>query len=313
MSQDQPNNPLHGVTLLAIVEDLVARHGFPELAQRIDIGCFRNEPSVRSSLKFLRKTAWARAKVEALYLADQRVLERKRVRNRRRSAQRAARQDPTVEVYRPPGWEAVAALFEGLDRRSLATVGTWLAARADRLLAGWLDGSPGAVPIVSSWHPDRVGHAAADILAHTPDLTEARETVAREHGYRDWAAVVAVAHVPLDLVFEAALDMMLAGEERPLRHALAVDAGLARRRSPFAHGATLLHYLAANGVETERQVSPLNAPELAVALLEAGADVAAPMNVYGGAHTALELLRTSAHPRDAGVAHELEECLSSAG
>ena len=69
MSLEQPNNPLHGVTLKAIVEDLVARHGWEELGARIKIRCFTDDPSVNSSLKFLRKTEWARSKVEKLYLA----------------------------------------------------------------------------------------------------------------------------------------------------------------------------------------------------------------------------------------------------
>jgi uncharacterized protein (DUF2132 family) len=89
MSQDQPNNPLHGVTLKAIVEDLVARYGFPALAEQVPIRCFAHDPSVKSSLKFLRKTPWARAKVEQLWVDDQRRLERKRARNQRRAARRA--------------------------------------------------------------------------------------------------------------------------------------------------------------------------------------------------------------------------------
>ena len=71
MSRPQPNNPLHGITLKAILEDLVARHGWRELGERINIRCFQNDPSLNSSLKFLRKTDWARIKVERLYLADQ--------------------------------------------------------------------------------------------------------------------------------------------------------------------------------------------------------------------------------------------------
>ncbi len=68
MSEEQPNNPLHGITLEAIVKDLVARYGWEELGHRIRIRCFQHDPSVQSSLKFLRKTEWARAKVEQLYL-----------------------------------------------------------------------------------------------------------------------------------------------------------------------------------------------------------------------------------------------------
>jgi uncharacterized protein (DUF2132 family) len=65
----QPNNPLHGITLAAVLEQLVAHYGWDGLAARIDVNCFKSDPSVKSSLKFLRKTAWARAKVEALYVS----------------------------------------------------------------------------------------------------------------------------------------------------------------------------------------------------------------------------------------------------
>ncbi|MDX5406387.1 MAG: VF530 family protein [Chromatiaceae bacterium] len=65
----QPNNPLHGVTLEQIVTKLVDHFGWPALAKQIDINCFKVDPSVKSSLKFLRKTPWAREKVEQLYIA----------------------------------------------------------------------------------------------------------------------------------------------------------------------------------------------------------------------------------------------------
>lgn len=68
MSEEQPNNPLHGITLEMILETLVERHGWEELGERINIRCFQHEPSIKSSLKFLRRTPWARAKVEQLYL-----------------------------------------------------------------------------------------------------------------------------------------------------------------------------------------------------------------------------------------------------
>lgn len=64
----QPNNPLHGVKLKDIVERLEAEYGWEALGSIIDIRCFNNDPSVKSSLKFLRKTPWARKEVEDLYL-----------------------------------------------------------------------------------------------------------------------------------------------------------------------------------------------------------------------------------------------------
>lgn len=68
MTSSQPNNPLHGLTLEQILNALVDRLGWAELGQRIRIRCFNHEPSIASSLKFLRRTPWAREQVEALYL-----------------------------------------------------------------------------------------------------------------------------------------------------------------------------------------------------------------------------------------------------
>jgi uncharacterized protein (DUF2132 family) len=65
---EQLNNPLHGVKLVAILESLVEHYGWEELALNININCFKKDPSINSSLKFLRRTPWARDKVEQLYL-----------------------------------------------------------------------------------------------------------------------------------------------------------------------------------------------------------------------------------------------------
>ncbi len=70
-SKSADQDPLHGVTLKVIVSRLEQKYGWHELGQRITIKCFTNDPSLNSSLKFLRKTPWAREKVEALYLQSQ--------------------------------------------------------------------------------------------------------------------------------------------------------------------------------------------------------------------------------------------------
>ncbi len=69
MVEKQANNPLHGITLEAMVRQLVQWYGWERLGQRITVKCFTANPSVKSSLKFLRRTPWARSKVEKLYLA----------------------------------------------------------------------------------------------------------------------------------------------------------------------------------------------------------------------------------------------------
>lgn len=68
MTDPQPKNPLHGLTLEAILIRLVEHYGWAELGKRIPVKCFTSDPSIKSSLKFLRQTPWARKKIEALYL-----------------------------------------------------------------------------------------------------------------------------------------------------------------------------------------------------------------------------------------------------
>ena len=78
MSEQQANNQLHGVTLEQIVNSIVEYYGWDQLSKRINIRCFNSDPSVKSSLKFLRKTPWARKKVENLYIATQKSARKKR-------------------------------------------------------------------------------------------------------------------------------------------------------------------------------------------------------------------------------------------
>ena len=68
MAETNSNDPLHGVTLETILKKLVNKYGWDGLAKRIDIRCFKSDPSINSSLKFLRKTPWARQQVEELYV-----------------------------------------------------------------------------------------------------------------------------------------------------------------------------------------------------------------------------------------------------
>jgi uncharacterized protein (DUF2132 family) len=75
---EQPWNPLHGITLEMMLTQLVEDHGWEEMGQRIKIRCFQNDPSIKSSLTFLRKTPWAREKVEKWYVADLRRKQRGR-------------------------------------------------------------------------------------------------------------------------------------------------------------------------------------------------------------------------------------------
>jgi len=74
MSEQQTKDPLHGITLEMMLNSLIEQFGWSELGRLINIRCFNNDPSVKSSLKFLRKTPWARTKVEELYISTQKKI-----------------------------------------------------------------------------------------------------------------------------------------------------------------------------------------------------------------------------------------------
>ncbi len=78
MTETQPNNPLHGITLEKMLTDLVDHYGWEEMGSIINIRCFHSNPSMKSSLTFLRKTPWARSKVERLYLKHLRMVAKER-------------------------------------------------------------------------------------------------------------------------------------------------------------------------------------------------------------------------------------------
>ena len=138
------------------------------------------------------------------------------------------------------------------------------------------------------------------------DRRKAPLFVARAHAFESWTKFAR--HVEelgqagsTISQFEAAVDAIVAGDARKLRRLLRANPKLVRARSLRGHRSMLLHYVSANGVEDYRQKTPRNIVEIAKILLDAGADVNAESNVYGGGSTALGLTATSYHPDEAGV------------
>jgi ankyrin repeat protein len=151
-------------------------------------------------------------------------------------------------------------------------------------------------------------------------LTEAQFLIARAHSFSSWRHfaqhIEQLSGTDTDVdAFEAAADAVVAGDSATLESLLRENPDLIRARSTREHRATLLHYVAANGVEDFRQRTPLNAVATAKALLEAGAEVDALANTYGGgnAQTTMNLLVSSTHPASAGVQPALVETLLDFG
>jgi hypothetical protein len=161
------------------------------------------------------------------------------------------------------------------------------------------------------------GFARERLVPAACALAQAQYVIARAHGFASWPRLAhhlqaLGARTPVS-TFEAAADAIVTGDRTMLERLLRRDPGLVHARSSREHGATLLHYVAANGVENYRQRTPPNIVEIARLLLEAGAEVDAGADVYGGGATTLGLVLTSAHPRAAGVQLDLADLLLERG
>jgi hypothetical protein len=209
-----------------------------------------------------------------------------------------------TDAYVSPSVAAVRALWDRSGLLAGPVIGRQLSRFAEALVSAHAAGERAATVLVGNWS-DR----GDDELESTGKLSveHARLIVARDHGFAAWSSIEG----ECDPIFELAVDAVVLGQARQLTDLLAEHPDLAARRSAYGHRATLLHYLAANGVEIRRQVVPANAAEMATALLAAGADRAAKLNAYGGAYDVLEMLRTSAHPNAAGVSAAIEHALAT--
>jgi len=206
--------------------------------------------------------------------------------------------------------------------------------QANALYAAYRDGNPQALQLFGNLHPRFLDPVVTwkplfssneEIMAAALTPDDARLTVARRYAFLDWAALEALVMAVVDTSsavhrFELAAESVIDGDLSTLRGLLADDPQLVHARStrvtnqgPAVHGATLLHYVAANGVEGYRQRSPGNAVEVATMLLDAGADVNALAMMYGGDCATLPMLISSAPPADTGVQVPLVHLLLDRG
>ena len=229
---------------------------------------------------------------------------------------------PTPSSATRAQYEAlVCDLITSVESRDDAAIGAWADAAVEQATHG--------VSLVASEAPDVAARRGARQLAarlkerlqkQSADFTarDAEHFVAREHGFDDWTTLldhVEALQEPTSAVsrFEAAIDAIVTGRLRDVVTLLDSDPALIRARSTRNHRSTLLHYVAANGVEDFRQVTPANIVDITRVLIEAGADVNAESDAYGGGATALGLAATSLHPQRAGVQLALLDLLLAHG
>jgi ankyrin repeat protein len=205
--------------------------------------------------------------------------------------------------------------------------------QAESLLAGHRAADPAAIDLFHRKHPDFLNETIKWRPKFIPDseirdaalsLDDARLTIARHYDFLDWrslaAYVEAVSQQGPVFEFESAVEAVVNGDLAALEDALRRDPGLVSARSsrvcafdPPVHRATLLHYVAANGVEAYRQKTPPNAVEIARVLLEAGAEPDALAGMYGAECTTMSMLVSSSHPAEAGLQAPLVELLLDSG
>ncbi len=175
----------------------------------------------------------------------------------------------------------------------------------------------------SSWSPDHIERRWKTLKKTNAQvanctLAGAQFFIAREHGFKSWPKFarhvreVTRAGSPVS-AFEAAADAIVSGDLAVLKKLLADHPTLVRERSTREHRSTLLHYVSANGVEDFRQKTPKNIVEITNLLLDAGAEVDAESEAYGGGCTTLGLVATSVHPERAGVQIALLQTLLDRG
>jgi hypothetical protein len=213
-------------------------------------------------------------------------------------------------------------MLEGVASRSLVlaydrdamTLGELLDRRVELLRAAHRAGDPVAAELIRG--ADEAHGTDEELLDAELTVQTARGVIAREHGYENWAAAREQAETTVDTRFEAAADAIHWGELAALRDLLDAEPALVSMRSPFPHHCMLLHYVAANGVEVERQLqSPPNAPDIMRLLLDRGAEPDAACDLYGGgpSMTTMCLLVSSCVPAAAGLQATLVDVLCDGG
>lgn len=190
-------------------------------------------------------------------------------------------------------------------------------AQADALFAALSAGDEPALWKLKWEHPRFAGKGVEDVRNAELTLTDARMATARRYAFEEWDALVRFAgeigHDGDVARFESAVEAVVDGNVAALSAMLRDHPELARARSNRMHHATLLHYIAANGVEGVRQRTPPNAVDVAVLLLDAGAEPDALADMYDAKCTTMSMLVSSAHPAKAGVQAALATTLLDRG
>ncbi|MCI5081056.1 MAG: hypothetical protein MRY78_05160 [Saprospiraceae bacterium] len=214
-----------------------------------------------------------------------------------------------MEIYESPVISALREIYAPIIQRKLPyqSLKEQLQLFAERLQQAYHDQHTIACIEINNNHPDYLGQTHEFLFECGLQPTDFQKTIANEYGFDNWDNIP---DKPVNWVFEDAVNLLLDGDYQQLNSLLQQHPELVKQTSDYGHGASLLHYTAANGVEIWRQRIPLNLIDMVQLLLDHGADTSATMQVYNGQHTALQLMETSAHPWAAGIDKKILDLLA---
>ncbi len=161
----------------------------------------------------------------------------------------------------------------------------------------------------NNYNPKYIGKFYEEIIQSNPSLEDFLETAASCFGFKSLQDAKIQGSKPIDISFETAVDLLLAGNIEELENTIDQDPNLLIRNSLYGHRAGLIHSIGSNGVEFWRQVVPKNIVEILSLLLSRNADPNLWNNIYGRPSTLSGLIASSAHPHAAGVRKDLLELL----
>lgn len=216
----------------------------------------------------------------------------------------------SASVYVDPDVREVQQLYDGLFDEQFYSlpIRRQLELQAERMRNAHHNQNDSVCFQIASWHPTLVGKADAQILSSTFTMEDAKTTIAREYGFKGWNEVESIGEQPSDVDFEGAVNTMLSGGMSSLKEQIGRRPDLLRARSRYGHRATLLHYAGTNGVESYRQVVPLNLSDIIDFLIASGADHECQANIYGGS-TFRALFESSKHSYESKVHNKVIESL----
>lgn len=215
-----------------------------------------------------------------------------------------------MEIYKPSTVKELESFYGDLLTKSneFSSIHDHLSALSDRMYEGVQSQHETILTEVSNYHWDHLGKSPSALIKLGLTEDDCRRTIANEYGFRRWTEVAHL-NFPYDKNFEWCVNALLDGDMELVQKFVSENTAIVNQKSDYGHKATLLHYAVCNGVELWRQKVPLNLPEIVDFLVSKGANTQAKMRVYGGEYTASELLLSSAHPKEAGIAGKLRKIL----